>query len=124
MADLLEEAHLLEQIGEAVGVEDDRHQVGLVALVIGDQIRCERPGRHLKAGFELGQAIAGLEQRGLNVAQLGLTGRELLLERRQPHLGRLDAPGGLADLSFVGRDRLAQRGRRRPAGVDLALKIA
>ena len=35
--------HALEQVGEAVGVEHDRHDVRPVGLVVGDQLAREHP---------------------------------------------------------------------------------
>ena len=64
-------AHLVEQVAESVGLEHDRHHVGLLALVAGHEVGRQRGRRQVQAVLEVDQAVARLQQRGLHGAQLG-----------------------------------------------------
>jgi hypothetical protein len=56
VGDALHELRALEQVGEAVGLQHDRHRVGLVGLVELDQPLGERGARLGEAGAQAGQA--------------------------------------------------------------------
>ena len=92
-----QEVELIEQVVEAVGVEDHRDDVGRRGLVLGDELGAQDPSGFGQRPAQLGQVIA--------------LARDLSLERGEtcPVGGQRLADGGLAllherDLRFQGAD--------------------
>jgi hypothetical protein len=122
-ADAARELRALDQVGEAVGVEDDAEDVGRVALVELDQAA--------------GQGAAAFDQLGLEAREPGALGAQVVLDPRQPvELGvqiRLQArlPGlkprdvGLQriDPRAEAADISRQHALLRALGVDLVLLL-
>jgi hypothetical protein len=98
------EAHLVEQVGEALGAEDHRHDVGLAALVAGDEVRRQCGGGRVQPVLQVHQVIARRQQLGLDGLQLRHPRVEALLGGGQAGLGVGDAVGGAGDLTRVGGD--------------------
>jgi hypothetical protein len=62
MGDPLHERHLVQQVVEAVGVEDDRRQVRLGALIGGHQVGGQCLGGQVEPVLERHQVVAGGQQ--------------------------------------------------------------
>ena len=122
--DPVHEVDPLEQLVEAVGLEDHRDQVGRGLLVVRHQVLRQRLGGSLELVLEVDQVIARREQLALHRAELVLAPRQRVLERGQALVGVGQAVGCLADLGAVGGDLRAERRGRRLAGGDLALKVS
>ena len=130
VGDPLQELGALQQVREAVGLEDHRESVGLVGLVELD----EPVGQRGAAGFQLGagareavacdlevvthreQLVAGAVQLGLNAGQPALGPADLALEAADAVVVALDVLGQHALLALLALDlgallsmRLGQR---------------
>ena len=84
--DALHELRALEQVGEAVGLEDHRDDVGLVGLVELDEPVGERGARLGEAGAQPREPDPLAAQLVLHARQLGALVREVGLD---PDLARL-----------------------------------
>jgi hypothetical protein len=82
-ADAVQEVDPLEQIGEAVRLEDHRHQVRTPLFIARDQVGRERPGRALQAVLEIHEMVARPDKRMLGASKLLLT-----LAQRALHCGQ------------------------------------
>ena len=112
-ADSAQEADLLEQVAEAMSLEDHAHQIRAPLLVVRDQVRRQRLGRALQPVLEVDQMVAGLDQLALGTSKLRLTGGQRALQRGQPPVRVDEAVGGGMDSRRLGGDlRLATRTRR------------
>ena len=104
LGDALHELGPLQHVREAVGLEDHRHDVGLVGLVALDQPVAQRRAR-------LGQARAQLDEADALLAQLVLEPGELVALAREvgldPDLARLQR--GDVALERVDAARVALR---------------
>ncbi len=111
LADPLEEVGLLEQVGEALRLDDDGDDVRLGVAIRRHEVRAQGVGRLVLAGNETRQAVARLRQGGLDAVELGLLGVDVGLHRGEATLGGGEARRRRADLG-----RLRGDGRAQPLG--------
>ena len=124
LGDPVHEVDLFDELGEAVGIEDHADEIRLAVLVVGDEVGGQSSRRALELVLEIDQAVARRQETVLYVAELCFARAELLLELAQSPVGVGQTVRGLPDLGAVGRDLRFERGRRRLAGRDLALKVS
>ena len=120
----MHEVDPLDQLGEAVRLQDHRDQIRLALLVAGHQVLRQGLGRPLELVLEIDQVVPRREQLPLHGSELGLSRGESVLEYGQALVGLCETLTGLADLGGIGGDLRAERGGRRLAGRDLALEVA
>ena len=120
----MHEVDPVEQLVEAVGLEDHRDQVGRRLLVVRHQVLRERLGGSLELVLEVDQVVARREQLALHCAELVLASGQGGLEHGQALVGVGQAMAGLTDLGAVGGDLRPERGGRRFAGGDLTLQVS
>ncbi len=119
----LHERHPLEQIVEPVGFQDDADQVRPVAFVGRSEVRAQGSRGLAQPVLQVDEVIPGGQQSPLDVHQLGLTGRELLLDRVQPPLGVVQPVRGVLDARRLVGDLRLERVPGRLRVRDLALGI-
>ena len=120
----------LEQVGEAVGLEDHRDDVGLVGLVELDEPVAQRRARLGQAGAQLHEPDALLAQLVLDAVELGALARQVGLDPHLALLQRRDVALQVVDAVRVALDRrredalailLARRSARRFSSMRLEI---
>jgi hypothetical protein len=123
VGDRLELVDALEQIGEAMRVEDDADQIRPRGLVLADELL----GQHLAVAGQLQPQhhhprprLAQLRPQASELRSLDV---ERVLDPGQPRLHVVDAPLEAVDPAAVGVDLCLQRAIARARCIDLALQI-
>jgi hypothetical protein len=117
----LHELGPLEQVREAVGLEDHGHDVRVVGLIERHQPRAQRDACLRQPCAQLDEADALAPQRVLDARELGALLREIGLDPVLARLQRRDAALQHVDPLRVARDRRRQHALVPLLGGDLAL---